>query len=278
MSVWFITGASRGLGRELAASALALGDQVVATARDPHAIAAALPEAGESLHAVQLDVTDPEQAAAAVAAGIERFGRIDVLVNNAGYGLFGGVEEISDREARTLFDTNVFGLLNVLRAALPALRAQGAGRIINIGSSAGFAASAGRGLYGASKSAVEAITEALHAELAPLGIHVTVVEPGSFRTGFLSTDSVRRAAERIPAYAGTAGELNAAIPASSGHQPGDPAQAAAVIRQLATATEPPLRLQLGSDCVALVEGKLASVAGELARWRELALTTDFPTG
>jgi NAD(P)-dependent dehydrogenase (short-subunit alcohol dehydrogenase family) len=276
MSVWFITGASRGLGLELTAAALAAGDQVIATAREPKAIVAAFPDAGESLLAVPLDVTDAGQAEAAVAAGTGRFGRIDVLVNNAGYGLFGGVEEASDAEVRALFDTNVFGLLNVLRAALPVLRAQGAGRIVNIGSSAGFAASAGRGLYGASKSAVEAITEALRAELAPLGIHATVVEPGSFRTEFLTEDSRRQPEQAIPAYGGTVGELRSAIEAGNGRQPGDPVRAAAAIRRLAAAAEPPLRLQLGSDCVTLVEGKLAAVAGELAQWRDLALSTDFP--
>jgi NAD(P)-dependent dehydrogenase (short-subunit alcohol dehydrogenase family) len=275
MSVWFISGASRGFGRELAASALAHGDQVVATARDPRSVDEALREAGDSLLAQRLDVTDQEQAAAAVAAGLERFGRIDVLVNNAGYGLFGGIEEISDAEARALFDTNVFGLLNVTRAALPTLRSQGAGHVVNIGSSAGFASSAGRGLYSASKFAVEGITEALHAELAPLGIHVTVVEPGSFRTEFLTADSKRRPGKDVPAYADTVGQLHAAIEANNGRQPGDPAKAVAAIRRLVAAAEPPLRLQLGSDCVTLVEDKLASVAKELDQWRELALSTDF---
>ncbi|HWC82396.1 MAG TPA: oxidoreductase [Pseudonocardiaceae bacterium] len=276
MSVWFITGASRGFGRELTASALAHGDQVVATARDPRAIADAFPDAGDSLLAQRLDVTDAAQAASAVAAGVARFGRIDVLVNNAGYGLFGGIEEISDAEARELFDTNVFGLLNVTRAVLPTLRAQGAGRIVNLGSSAGFATSAGRGLYGAAKFAVEAITEAARAELAPLGIHVTVVEPGSFRTDFLSAHSMRQAAREISDYAGTTGALRTAIVANNGRQPGDPVKAVAAIRELVAAAEPPLRLPLGSDCVNLVEGKLASVAEELGRWRELALSTDFP--
>jgi NAD(P)-dependent dehydrogenase (short-subunit alcohol dehydrogenase family) len=275
MSVWFITGASRGLGRELAAAALQDGDQVIAAARDPRAAVRALPEAGDALLAVRLDVTDEEQAAKVVATGVERFGRIDVLVNNAGYGLFGGVEEISDTEARALFDTNVFGLLNVTRAVLPTLRAQGTGRIINIGSSAGFASSAGRGLYSASKFAVEGLTEALRAEVAPLGIHVTVVELGSFRTNFLTSDSRGEAAESIPAYADTAGQLIEAIEASNGRQPGDPIKAVAAIRQLGAAGQPPLRLHLGSDCVSLVEDKLATVAEELHRWRELALSTDF---
>jgi NAD(P)-dependent dehydrogenase (short-subunit alcohol dehydrogenase family) len=247
MSVWFMTGASRGFGRELAASALAHGDQVIATARDPQQVTDALPEAGNALVAQRLDVTDPGQAAAAVAAGTERFGRIDVLVNNAGYGLFGTVEEISDAEARALFDTNVFGLLNVTRAALPVLRSQEAGRVINMSSSAGFASSPGRGLYGASKSAVEAITEALHGELAPLGIHVTVVEPGSFRTEFLSAGSVHQAKQNISDYADTVGKFLTGMEASNGHQPGDPVKAVAAIRKLADAPEPPLRLQLGSD-------------------------------
>ncbi len=276
MAVWFITGASRGLGRALAAAALEDGDQVIAAARDPRAVRQALPEAGDALLAVRLDVTDEQQAGKAVAAGVERFGRIDVLINNAGYGLFGGVEEISDSEARTLFDTNVFGLLNVTRAVLPTLRAQGAGYIINIGSSAGFASSAGQGLYSASKFAVEGLTEALRAEVAPLGIHVTVVELGSFRTNFLTSDSRHRPAQSIPVYAGTAGQLTKAIEASNGRQPGNPVRAAAAIRQLAAAGQPPVRLHLGSDCVSLVEDKLTAVADELGRWRELARSTDFP--
>lgn len=277
MSIWFITGASRGFGQELASSALAHGDQVIATARDPHAVLKALPDAGEALLAAPLDVTDQQQAADAVAAGVERFGRIDVLVNNAGYGLFGAVEEISDADARALFDTNVFGLLNVTRAVLPTLRAQGSGRIINMGSSAGFASGAGRGLYSAAKFAVEGITEALRAEVAPLGIHVTVVEPGSFRTDFLTSESRRQPDEGMLAYADTAGKLTGALDAGSGNQPGDPVRAVAAIRRLAAFDQPPSRLHLGSDCVSLVEAKLATVAEELAEWRELALSTDFPS-
>ena len=276
MPVWFITGASRGFGAELVASALDHGDQVIATARSPQNVQQAHPGAGDSLLAVQLDVTGPEQAIAATKAGVERFGRIDVLVNNAGYGLFGAIEEITDPEARAIFDTNVFGLLNVTRAALPILRSQGEGRIINIGSSAGFASSAGRGLYSASKFAVEAITEALRAEVALFGIHVTVVEPGSFRTNFLSSESKRRPEADNPAYAETVGEFQEAVEASNGKQPGNPVKAAAAIRHLADAAEPPLRLQLGSDCLTLVETKLAMVSAELDQWRELALSTDFP--
>jgi NAD(P)-dependent dehydrogenase (short-subunit alcohol dehydrogenase family) len=277
MSVWFITGASRGFGLELTKSALAHGDQVVAAARNPKAVIEALPEGGDPLLAVELDVTSQEQAEAAVTAAGQRFGRIDVLVNNAGYGLFGAVEEISDSEARALFDTNVFGLLNVTRAVLPVLRAQGAGRIINFASSAAVSASAGRGLYGAAKSAVESISEAERAELAPLGIHVTVVEPGSFRTDFLSGDSVRRARRTIPEYEGTAGQLVGALDTANGSQPGDPVRGVAAIRELAESANPPLRLPLGGDCVKLVESSLDSVAAELSQWRELALSTDFPS-
>jgi NAD(P)-dependent dehydrogenase (short-subunit alcohol dehydrogenase family) len=278
MSVWFITGASRGFGLELARAALAAGDHVVASARDPRVVHAALPAPSGRLLALPLDVTDQQQAADVVSAAVERFGSIDVLVNNAGYGVFGSVEEISDAQARQLFDTNVFGLLNVTRAALPVLRAQGSGHIVNVGSSAGFAASAGGGLYSATKFAVEAITEALHAELTPLGLRVTVVQPGSFRTQFLTGDSLHRAEVGLSDYADTVGPLMTAASAYDGHQPGDPVRAVVAIRRLVETPEPPVRLQLGRDSVALVEDKLTSVAAELARWRELSLSTDFPTG
>ncbi|AGL16345.1 oxidoreductase [Actinoplanes sp. N902-109] len=275
MTVWFITGASRGFGRALTEAVLSDGDQVVATARDPQALRAALPAAGDALLAARLDVTDEKMATDVVRTAVERFGRIDVLVNNAGYGLFGSIEEVSDADARALFDTNVFGLLNVTRAVLPTLRAQRSGHIITMSSSAGFAVSAGRGLYGASKFAVEAISEALHGEVAPLGVRVTVVEPGSFRTGFLSAQSRRTARAVLPDYAGTVGTLLAAIEANDGQQPGDPARAVDAIRQVVTSPEPPLRLQLGADSVSLVEAKLATVAEELEQWRDLSLSTDF---
>ena len=246
MSVWFVTGTSRGFGRELTASALAHGDRW-SPRRATRSRRRRLPRPGAALLPMPLDVTVAEQSGAAVAAALGRFGRIDVLVNNAGYGLFGAVEEISDAEARALFDTNVFGLLNVTRAVLPTLRAQGSGRIVNISSSAGFVSSAGRGLYSASKFAVEASTEALHGELAPLGIHVTAVEPGAFRTDFLTTESRRRPEAEIPAYADTVAALQAAVEAGGGRQPGNPVHAVAAIRELVTAADPPLRLQLGSD-------------------------------
>jgi NAD(P)-dependent dehydrogenase (short-subunit alcohol dehydrogenase family) len=276
VSVWLVTGASRGFGRELTAAALAAGEHVIATARDPEAVREAFPEAGDALLAVPLDVTDEGQAVEAVRIGVERFGRLDVVVNNAGYGLFGGVEEAADEEVRALFDTNVFGLLNVTRAALPVLRRQRAGRIINIGSSAGFSAGAGGGLYSATKFAIEAVSEALREEVGPLGIHVTIVEPGSFRTEFLGGGSLHRPALEIADYADTVGGLHRAAAEYDGRQPGDPARAAEVIRALAEAEAPPFRVPLGSDAVALLEQKLEAVRVELEAARSTALSTDFP--
>jgi NAD(P)-dependent dehydrogenase (short-subunit alcohol dehydrogenase family) len=275
MSVWFITGASRGFGHALTRAALGRGDQVVAAAREPQSVRAAFPEAGDSLVAVALDVTDGEQARTAVEAARTAFGRIDVLVNNAGYGLFGSIEEVTDEQVRAVFDVNVFGLLNVTRAALPLLREQRSGRIINMSSSAGFGSSAGRGIYSASKFAVEGISEALRAELLPLGVWTTVVEPGSFRTEFLSHESRRHAPAVLPEYAETVGALLTAIEANDGKQPGDPERAAEAIMRLASEQNPPSRLQLGTDSVTIVEAKLATVADELAQWRELSLSTDF---
>src|ERR1700730_13627142 len=207
MPVWFITGASRGLGLEITRQALGRGDQVAATARHPAAITQAIPDAGDSLLTLPLDVTSAAQAAAAVSATLARFGRIDSLVNDAGRGLLGAVEEVSDAEARTVFDVNVFGLLTVTRAILPVMRAQGAGTIINISSSGGFIGRAGWGVYCATKFAVEGLSESMGHELAPLGIQVTAIEPGAFRTNFLDDSSLVTAEARIEDYTGTAGAI-----------------------------------------------------------------------
>ncbi len=268
MRVWFVTGASRGFGALITKEALAAGDAVVATARN----AATLGE-HPNLLAVALDVTQAGQAAAAVEAAVKRFGRIDVLVNNAGYGILGAVEEATGAEVESVFATNVFGLLNVTRAVLPVMRRQRAGHIINISSIGGYAAYPGWGVYGATKFAVEGLSEALSAELAPLGIKATVVEPGFFRTDFLDGQSLAVARE-IPDYADTvgvtrqrAGELNHA-------QPGDPAKLAQAILALAKAEAPPVRLPLGSDTLARLAGKNRHVEQEMAQWRDLALSTD----
>ncbi|HEY9645697.1 MAG TPA: SDR family NAD(P)-dependent oxidoreductase, partial [Chroococcidiopsis sp.] len=195
---WLITGASRGFGAEITKAALAAGDTVIATARNQ----TALQWLGDSkqLLTVSMDVTQETQVQAAVAAGLDKFGQIDVLVNIAGFGLLGAIEESSVEEVENLYRTNVFGVLNVIRAVLPSMRQHRSGHIINLSSIGGYRASAGWGIYSSTKFAVEGITEALHHELAPLGIHATVVEPGYFRTDFLDNTSLRKTATQIADY------------------------------------------------------------------------------
>lgn len=275
MSVWFITGASRGFGLEIAREALSRGHDVVATARDAAAITAALPDAGDHLLAVPLDVTDEAQAHAAAQAAVERFGRIDVLINNAGRGLLGAVEEASDAEVRAVYETNVFGLLTVTRAVTPVLRAQRSGTVVNISSVGGFVGSAGWGVYASTKFAVEALSEALHAELKPLGVHAMVVEPGYFRTDFLDSSSLHTQQHVIDDYAdGPAGQMRIAAGERNHDQPGDPVKAANAIIDVVESEQPPLRLQLGRDTIAAVEAKIAHVQTELAQWRAVAESTD----
>ncbi|WP_437780948.1 oxidoreductase [Sorangium sp. So ce1097] len=273
--VWFITGASRGIGAEIAKAALAAGDRVVATARDPRSITDRFGR-HEALLPVALDVTDEASVAAAVEAAIARFGRIDVLVNNAGFGVVGAIEETQGDEVRRVFETNVFGLLAVTRAVLPQLRKQRAGLILNLSSVGGYRSGAGFGVYCSTKFAVEGISEALHAELAPLGIAVTVLEPGYFRTEFLEAKSVVETGKVIADYAGTAGKVRSYAKEVSLQQPGDPVRLARVVVELARAKNPPLRLPLGSDAIAAIEAKNALVAQELAAWRAVAESTDFP--
>ncbi|MFB7379821.1 oxidoreductase [Kitasatospora purpeofusca] len=273
MSIWFVTGASRGLGAAIVREALGRGHGVIAAARDASAVLKAYPDTPDGLLAVDADVTDPGQLAMAVEEGSARFGRIDVVVNNAGYGLVGAIEEISDRAARDLFDVNVFGVLNTLRATLPTLRGQRSGHVLNIGSVGGFATAPATGLYGASKFALEGISEALHGELAPLGIRVTIVEPGGFRTDFLGGSSLRTEPASIADYAEGAGPVREALARYDGHQPGDPVKAARAVVDLTEVAEPPLRLQLGADAVERVEAKLDLVRRELDRWRDVALST-----
>ncbi|GAA3260114.1 oxidoreductase [Nonomuraea helvata] len=275
MSVWFVTGASRGLGAEIVREALSRGHSVIATARNAEAVLTTYPDKPAGLLAVTTDVTSQEQLQAAVDAGLAEFGRIDVVVNNAGYGLVGAVEEVSDKAVRDLFEVNVFGVLNTLRATLPTLRAQRSGCVLNIGSVAGFATAPGTGLYGATKFALEGISEALHGELAPLGVRVVIVEPGGFRTDFLNSASLEVQPASISDYDAGAGPTRAALAANDGRQPGDPAKAAAAIVDVAEAAEPPLRLQLGADAVERVEGKLDLVRRELDQWRHIALSTGF---
>ncbi|HSI59861.1 MAG TPA: oxidoreductase [Ideonella sp.] len=274
MRTWFITGASRGFGALIAARALATGDAVVATARDPSSIPAHL-LAHPQLLAVALDVGDEAEARRAATAALSRFGRIDVLVNNAGYGMIGAVEESSGAEVQRIYATNVFGLLNVTRAVLPAMREQRAGRVLNFSSIGGYAASTGFGIYCSTKFAVEGISEAMSLELEPLGIWTTVVEPGYFRTAFLSDNSVVATAARLADYAPTVGAVRERALAVNGQQPGDPARLAEAILALADAAKPPRRLPLGADAVARIEQKHRDVDAELALWRSLSLSTGF---
>ncbi|WP_053382670.1 oxidoreductase [Leucobacter celer] len=276
MSVWFITGANRGFGAEIVEKALAAGHQVVATARKPEQITERFPEAGDKLLAVALDVTDEVQAQAATAAAIERFGRIDVLVNNAGRGVLGAVEEISDADVRAVYETNVFGLLNVTRAVAPVLRAQRAGHIVNLSSVGGFVGAQGWGIYASTKFAVEGFSEALATELKPLGVQVTLIEPGYFRTDFLDDSSLHTVESTIDDYAdGPAGQMREIATQVNHDQPGDPVKAAQVIVETIDSGMAPLRLQLGADCVAAVEEKLAFVRQELDTWRDVSVSTGF---
>ncbi|MBP7340465.1 oxidoreductase [Niveispirillum sp.] len=274
MRTWFITGASRGFGALIAERALAKGDNVVATARKPETVTARL---GEHPHllAVALDVTREEQAHEAAKAAVERFGRIDVLVNNAGYGLLGAVEEATAAEIEALYRTNVFGLLAVTRAVLPHMRRQRTGHILNFSSIGGYRSGAGFGVYCSTKFAVEGLTEALSAELAPLGIHVTSIEPGYFRTDFLDATSLSVSPVRIADYDGTAGTVRDFAAGISHKQPGDPDKLAQAIITFIEMPNPPVRLPLGSDTVAAIAAKHESDAAILAQWRALSMSTDF---
>jgi NAD(P)-dependent dehydrogenase (short-subunit alcohol dehydrogenase family) len=272
--VWFITGAARGLGALIAQAALDDGNAVVATGRNAEAIAARL-GASPALLAVTLDVTNEAQAKAAVQAAVEKFGRIDVLVNNAGFGLLAAVEESSDAEVRHIYETNVFGLLNVTRAVLPVMRKQRSGHVINTSSIVGYQAAAGVGVYSSTKFAVEGITEALHAELAPLGIHATMIEPGFFRTDFLDTSSLVVGKTIIGDYEATSGKLRQLAGEINHNQPGDPAKLATAMVALVDAQSPPLRLPLGTDTLKAVAEKNAYVTAETETWKALSASTDF---
>ena len=270
---WFITGASRGFGALIAEEALRQGDNVVATARNPKTVSERLSHQ-DRLLPLTLDVTSEAQARAAADAAIARFGRIDVLLNNAGFGLLGAVEESSAEDVERVYRTNVFGLLAVTRAVLPHMRRQRAGHVLNISSVGGYAASAGFGVYGSTKFAVEGLTEALALELKPLGIHATVIEPGLFRTDFLDASSLQPSANIIGDYAETAGATRRSAATANHAQPGDPAKLARALMQVVNAAEPPLRMPFGSDTIRRIEAKNAFVAEELARWRALAVSTD----
>jgi NAD(P)-dependent dehydrogenase (short-subunit alcohol dehydrogenase family) len=270
---WFITGASRGIGAEIVKAVLAAGDQLIATARNKSDLDQF--ESNPNVLTFSLDVTDEAQVQAAVAAGLERFGQIDVLVNNAGFGVLGGIEETSAAEVERVYRTNVFGLLNVTRAVLPSMRQRCSGHIINLSSVGGYRSYPGWGIYCSTKFAVEGITEALHGELAPLGIHATVVEPGYFRTNFLDGSSLQRTAMQIPDYEETVGQTRQIAVERNYQQQGDPTKLAQAMLQIVNADTPPLRLPLGTDTLQAIAEKNAYVEQETAKWHTLAESTDY---
>ena len=271
---WFITGSTRGFGVEIAKAALAAGARVVATGRRREAVTAALGPDSDTLLSVALDVTDAAQADLAVEAGLARFGAIDVLVNNAGYGHMGIFEENTLADVQAQFATNVFGVMAVTWAVLPAMRKARQGHIFNLSSIAGVRGGEGGSIYSASKFAVEGFSESLAKEVAPFGISVTIVEPGFFRTDFLSEESVKFGGGQIADYAVLSKRLRSFYAQRNGQQAGDPRRFAEVMVRLAGEATPPLRFAAGSDAVGIVETKLDGVRAELAAWRDLSVSTD----
>ena len=273
--VWFITGCSTGFGHELAQHVLARGWCAVVTARDKSQLADLVRGAEARALALDLDVTDAAQVAAAVTAAQARFGRIDVLVNNAGYGYQSSVEEAEEAQIRAVFDVNVFGLFAMTRAVLPGMRALRRGHVINISSVAGLIGLPGSGYYAASKHAVEGWSDALAAEVKPLGIQVTCIEPGPFRTDFAGR-SLRQTPNRIADYAATAGARLKGTVDASGSQPGDPVRAAEVMVRITEMADPPRHLVLGAFGIETVTRKLQATLVEMEAWRDTGLSVDFP--
>lgn len=276
-ATWFVTGASRGLGLELVRQLLQRGDNVAATTRSTERLASALDGINTSrLLPLTVDLADESQVAQAVAATTERFGTLDVVVNNAGYGYLAAVEEVSDADARTMFDVQVFGVWNVLRAVLPGFRAKRSGHVINVSSIVGLVPFPGWGLYGAGKFALEAISESLAAEVADHGIRVNTVEPGYMRTDFLRPVSLGLPSSTSDAYPAVREMVEQHLD-MPGTQLGDPAKAATAIITVATTGDAPLHQLLGSDSVSLADARLQALADEFAAGRALAVTTDVTT-
>lgn len=272
MATWLITGISRGLGLALAQERLDRGDTVIGTVRQG---APALQVGAGTLHLLQADLADPAAALDVVREAYTRTQVIDVIVNNAGYGLLGALETSTDEEMRQLFEVDVFAPIRLIRAALPHLRVQGHGHIVNVTSIAGRAPGIGSALYCAAKGALESLSAALALEVAPLGIKITAVAPGAFRTDFLSEHSIRRSDQEDAAYAATIGTSQSAFKAGHGRQAGDPVAAARAISEAVASASPPLHLLLGSDALHRARVKLDSVASEMDSWQVLTRSTDF---
>ncbi|MDL2403616.1 oxidoreductase [Rhizobium mayense] len=273
--VWFITGSSAGLGFEIAKSVLERGWRAVVTARQPEQLETLVAQHEGRALALRVDVTDKSTIRAAVADSIAAFGRIDVLVNNAGYGYLAAIEEGDDEGVRKQFETNLFGLIDVTKEVLPGMRARRKGHIVNISSLGGLVAFAATGYYHATKFAVEAISESLSYEIAPLGLKVTIVEPGAFRTDWAGSSMVESPI-RIDDYDGTAGKRRQSTRASSGNQPGDPSRAGSAIIKAVEAEVPPLRLLLGAPALDIAYKRLEALKANFDAWKEVTLSADFP--
>jgi NAD(P)-dependent dehydrogenase (short-subunit alcohol dehydrogenase family) len=275
-TVWFITGCSTGFGRELAKSVVARGYRAVVTARDPKTLTDIVAGHEDCALALPLDVTDPALRAESVRRAEERFGRIDVLVNNAGIGYFAAVEESDEPEVRRMFEIDFFGLARMTHAVLPGMRRRRSGHIVNVASIAGLAAYPSLGYYCAAKFAVEGLSEVLAQEVRPLGIKVTLVELGAFRTDWAGR-SANEARTEIADYAATAGAVRRALRELSGKQPGDPVRAASAIIQVVEAPNPPLHLLLGKEALRLGREKLDTLRRDFDAWQNVSVGADFPT-
>ncbi|MDW8850711.1 oxidoreductase [Flavobacterium sp. MMLR14_040] len=272
---WFITGTSQGIGLVLVKQLLAQGFNVVATARNVDSVKKAVGSSSDQFLPLQVNLINEESVKEAVNSAIEHFGAIDYLVNNAGYGLIGGIEESSDLEVRANFDVNVFGLLNVTRAVLPHMRAEKFGHIINLSSVFGLIAGGGWGIYCGTKFAVEGLSEALAQEVKPFGINVTIIEPGYVRTNFLNTSSLITSANPIEEYTSIREGVRAHQNDIPGNQPGDPEKVAELIIKVTQNAEPPLRLLTGSDAYGFANYKIDSLKNEIELNKELTFSTDF---
>ncbi len=273
--IWFITGSAGGIGAGIAKAALAAGHKVVATDIDLDRLRTTYAAYADQVLTAQLDIRDPAQAAAAADAALARFGRIDVLVNNAGYGQFGPFEEIEAGAIERQLATNVLGTFNVTRAVLPVMRRQRAGYLINMSSNGGFKGVAGASMYSASKFAIEGFSESLEQEIAGFGIKLTIVEPGAFRTDFLDDRMLKYGSGAIDDYAEHRAKAKAVFEARNHNQVGDPDKLGQALVYLAEEASPPLRFIAGADALKVVEDKLLHVAGEVKRWRSLSVSTDF---
>jgi NAD(P)-dependent dehydrogenase (short-subunit alcohol dehydrogenase family) len=271
---WLITGSSRGIGRALAEAVLEAGHRLVATARDPAKLTDLAQRYGDAVRVVALDVTDPMAAAQAIDTAVQAFGGLDVLVNNAGYGDVNSVEDATLEDFRRQIDANLFGTIIMTKAAIPVMRKQRSGHIIQFSSVGGRIGAPGRAPYSAAKWAIEGFSESLALEMALIGVRVSVIEPGGFRTDFAGSSTTLN--ESRPEYDAVVGATARAQRAYDGRQPGDPRRAAQAIIQLASLDEPPFRQPLGSDALKIIEQADRAKLEELHRWRELGVSTDFP--